>query len=725
MSGLLPAIAWRRSRLSFPADLDAKATSQALASATALGRDGVLILETTATPGHIAHHVVANDVQADVINQTLRTVVPGLRIETAELDRPDFSQGIEFKLSTYERPLRTDAPGSSSTALFSAVHDLKADETVRLQWTLRQARRVRPVQRVQQSKPAERSPLDYIVGPKNGPADRTKEATAKRAQPLVEAIGRLAVTAETRPRRRQLIQRCLGALGSNNRPGVGVRYRLLSSAEAAHRLNRRHLPWLHWPVLLNTDELSALIGWPVDVGVMPGLERGHARTLPVAGSIPSRGRVLADSNDTKSHREIALSAKDRLQHLHVVGPTGSGKSYLLANLALQDIAAGDGVIVIDPKGDLVEDILGRVELKDHDRIIVLDPTDESRPIGINLLDHNGETRELVVESIVGVFHELYRAFWGPRSDDILRASLGTLVAADEAYTICEVPALLTKPPFRRHVLKQLPERDPVLASFWAWFEGLSDGERSQAISPILNKLRAFTMRPRLRHVVGQTGGLQMNQVLARRQVLLVTLNSGLIGRDASQLLGSLIVAQLWQATLQRAAISQDRRRPAMVIIDEVQDFLRLPIDVGDMLAQARGLGVGLTLAHQHLGQLPSELKSAVLANARSRVVFRLGHDDARSLSPDFKPYLAATDLEGLQAYEVALRLSASGQIQPPTTGLTRNLVPAIPSQAQRLREASRERWGRDIEGIHAAMDRRQRTSKVTKVGREPSDGRAS
>jgi DNA helicase HerA-like ATPase len=266
---------------------------------------------------------------------------------------------------------------------------------------------------------------------------------------------------------------------------------------------------------------------------------------------------------------------------------------------------------------------------------------------------------------------------------------------------------------------QLPTRDPVLASFWNWFESLSPGEQSQVVAPLLNKLRAFTMRPRLRNIVGQTNGLSMSDIIERQQVLLVTLNTGLLGRDATQLVGSLIVAQLWQATLQRAAVPQAQRRPFMVTIDEMQDFLRLPVDVGDMLAQARGLGVALTLAHQHLGQLPVDLKSAVLANARSRAMFRLGHDDAKALSRDLGPYLSQSDLEGLQAYEVALRLNAGGAIQPPTTGTTRNLAPARNGQAAWLRTHSARRWGTRTSDIEAAMSRRQEAGTPRSVGREP------
>ena len=725
MSPAPGAVTWRRSRLIFPTELKPDAAVQALSSVALMNRRGVVMIETTAQAGEISHHLITDDPHTDLAQSSLISAVPGLRVEEEALDRPSLSRGIELKLSSHERALRTDAPETISLSLLAALQGLKSDEQIRLQWIVRPARNVRPAQ-----KPARTPPppppgsLARLLGSPNNPADAQKEALAKRSRPLVQAVGRIAVTAATRPRQRQLIGRCLSAAGSANRPGVGVRYRWLPASEVARRVNLRLVPWLVWPMLLNTDELVGLLGWPIGSVPVPGLERGHARVLPVSGSIPNKGVVLADSNQAGRPRPIALSPKDRLQHLHVIGPTGSGKSYLLANLALQDIAAGHSVIVIDPKGDLIDDILDRVSQRDAGRVIVLDPTEAGRPVGLNLLQASGETQELLVESIVSVFHELYRSFWGPRSDDILRAALTTLVSSPAPYTLCEVPSLLADGRFRRHVLQSQQSRDPVLASFWQWYEGVSDGERTQAIGPVLNKLRAFTMRPRLRNVVGQTDGLRIADVMAKRQVLLVKLNSGLLGRDAAQLFGSLLVAQLWQASLQRVVVSQANRHPVMVTIDEVQDFLRLPVDVGDMLAQARGLGVGLTLAHQHLGQLPSALKAGVLANARSRIMFRVGPDDARDLATDLGPHLSRQDLEGLRAYEVALRLSVNGSIQPPTTGVTRDLPTGTVGQAVKLIQQSAQRFGTPVEEIQAAMAERQLATKTAPPGRELVSPRA-
>jgi hypothetical protein len=431
------------------------------------------------------------------------------------------------------------------------------------------------------------------------------------------------------------------------------------------------------------------------------LRLGASRLLAPSADIPSRGRVVANATFPGAERPLALSVSDSLRHLHVIGPTGTGKSTLLVGLIAQDMAAGRGVIVIDPKGDLAADVLDRVPPERVSDVVVLDPSDETRPVGFNLLAGSPETTELLVDQIVGTLHNLFAAFWGPRTDDILRAALLTLVA-EPGMTLCEVPLLLTDPIFRRRLVGRID--DPVaLGPFWAWYEGLSEPERAQAIGPVLNKLRAFLLRRRLRNVLGQaTPRLDLAEVLHEGRILIVPLAKGLLGEEAAALVGSLLVARLWQSVMGRAGEAAASRRPVFCYLDEFQDFLRLPTSVADVLAQARGLGMGLTLAHQHLGQLPRGLKEDVLANARSRVIFQTAASDAQRLGREVAPYLTPADLQGLGPYEVAVTLSAEGRIAPPVTGRTL-LPPPVTGVAEAAREHSRRFYGQDRHEVEAAI----------------------
>jgi hypothetical protein len=245
--------------------------------------------------------------------------------------------------------------------------------------------------------------------------------------------------------------------------------------------------------------------------------------------------------------------------------------------------------------------------------------------------------------------------------------------------------------------------DPLaLGPFWAWYESLSDGERNQAIAPLMNKLRQWLLRPSLRAVLGQRQPrFDLRQVFIERKILLVPLRKGVLGPEAASLLGSLVVAQLWQVTQERTAIPAERRHPVMVYIDEVQDYLHLPTDLGDALAQARGLGVGFTLAHQFLGQLPLAMRGAVISNARSKVCFQLAQEDAVQMVKGH-PELTADDFTALGQYQVYASLFARGAVTPYASGVT--LPPSQPtSDPQRIKRLSRERYGRPLDEIEAGF----------------------
>jgi len=357
-----------------------------------------------------------------------------------------------------------------------------------------------------------------------------------------------------------------------------------------------------------------------------------------------------------------------------VGPTGTGKSTLLANLIIQDISAGRGVVVLDPKGDLVGEVLTRVPEERHRDVLVIDPSQSDFPVGLNLLDIGREehARELAVDHLTGVMASLWRSSWGPRTGDVIRNGLLTLThstAADGSpFTLVELPELLLNTAFRRFVTKQPTVPDSV-RSFWTGYEQMSDGERAQVIGPSLNKLRSFTTRTALRLMLGQAHGVRLREVFTERRVILVNLAKGSLGAETTALVGSLVMAGLWQATQARVSVAPEHRHPVFVYLDEFQDFLRLNIDLADMLAQARGLGVGLVLAHQYLGQLTDDVKTAVLGTARTQAVFQVEYDDATTLAKRFPP-LTQADLSGLAAFEVALRPCVDGATLDPVTGRT-------------------------------------------------------
>jgi hypothetical protein len=331
---------------------------------------------------------------------------------------------------------------------------------------------------------------------------------------------------------------------------------------------------------------------------------------------------------------------------------------------------------------------------------------------------------LIVDNVLHTLREIWSSSWGPRTDYVVRNALLTLVSSrgadDERYTLCEVVPLLTDQRFRFDLLSRtsLPEN---LRSFWQRYEAMSAAEQAQVIGPTLNKIDAFTSRSAIRLMLGQSEGIDLSSIFYSRKVILVSLAKGLLGTETANLLGALTVAALWHGALGRVSVPAARRPATFAYLDEAQDIVRLPIAMADMLAQARGLGLGITLANQYVSQLPEAVKSAVLGTVRTQIAFQLDHDDARLLERRFVP-LTERDLMNLPEYEVAMRPCVDGRTLTPVTGRTLAL-PSPLRDPERLAAISRERYGRSKSEVEEAISRRQQSRpRNTSFGRERLGG---
>ena len=389
---------------------------------------------------------------------------------------------------------------------------------------------------------------------------------------------------------------------------------------------------------------------------------------------------------------------------------------LLANLALADIAAGRGVVVIDPKGDLVEDLLARLPERVLGRLVLIDPKETDAPPALNVLE--GEPAEVAVDHVVSVFARIFSAWWGPRTEDVLRSACATLRRLPGA-TLADVPLLLTDRRFRAPLVASLSERSG-LKGFWDAYDALSPAGQAQVIGPIMNKLRAVLARRFARDLFGSaTSSFDMKQVLSGG-ALLARLPKGTLGEDTARLVGALLVATVWQAATARA---DDSVRPdATLYIDECQNFLALPTAIDDVLAEAHGYHLSVVLAHQHLGQLPKDLFEAASANARNKIYFSVSPEDARVLARHTEPYLKPYDLCHLDAYQVACRLVVDGRDLHAFTLRTRPMPSAVPGRTAEARDHARTNAGRSrAERRHDLLVRRRRYPRQGwwRLGRRP------
>ncbi len=421
-------------------------------------------------------------------------------------------------------------------------------------------------------------------------------------------------------------------------------------------------------VILVPEELARLFHLPV-LGV--AMDVARVRIAPARPFANVGGDKVICLSDDGRHTPVRIAQADSRQHIHVLGPTGSGKSTLLLNLALDDIRAGRGVGVIDPKGDLVQAILERIPPEEASRVVLIDPSYRDQPVGLNVLEcSDPDLHEVVADAIVTIFKKAYERFWGPRTDDILRGTVLTLLR-HPGSTLCEVPLLLLHPEARKRYTEGLS--DPAgLEPFWTEYERTSEGQRLQTVGPLLNKLRAVLLRRTVRNMLGQgQSTVSIAETMDRHGILLVSLAKGLLGEETSRLLGAFLVVRIWQAALARAGRPPSWRPDFTLYLDEFQNYLALPQSIDDVLVEARGYHLGLVLANQHLGQLSPSTREALAANARTRVVFQCGQDDARYLAREFEPWLGDRELRGLQRFQVAVRLCVQGHTDAPFTGITR------------------------------------------------------
>lgn len=638
-------------------------------------------LEVCADASGIVHLLSVPPGAAKLVLGQLSAAIPGLRVMPVERDasaRPNLARELH---ATGSGLLRTETAAESNAALLATLQPLEAGEAVVVQWAI--------------------SPTEPVPGwllQLRDLRDSERPSPAKdSAEPALRTVCRIGVTG-ARPD--ALLARVLGASHHADAVDRRLARQALPSAWVARRIARAAAPVLTSSVLA-ADELASVIGVPVGGPQLPGLGYAESRTLPPAPSVPTQGRVLGDAIATG--RPVAIGEAESKTGLLVTSPTGAGKSTVLEHLCAADFAAGRSVVLVESKGDLVHRLADLVPADRLDDVLIFDPASD-RPAGFNLLAGGEAAADLITEGVVSQFRALYAGYLGPRSEMLLRAALLTLSQAPGNWTICEVMPLLSDEAFRRRLMGTV--EDHQLAATWAWFEGQSEAARAEMVGPLQNKLAAFVMRRKLRAVVGQTeSALDFDAALAERRIVLISLAKALIGEDAARLLGSCILAELWAAVQRRAALPQTQRPFASVMLDEAQDFLRLPVALGDAVAQSRGLGVGWTVAHQNLGQLQPDLRAAVLANLRSKLVMQTTADDARTFAREFAPHLDAADFQGLGPFEAYAVVSTGAAVSPPVSIRTRSPLTPL-GHGEEVRARSRKRYGRDPKDVDTEIQAR-------------------
>ncbi len=400
---------------------------------------------------------------------------------------------------------------------------------------------------------------------------------------------------------------------------------------------------------------------------------------------------------------ITQSEDDRRRHLYVVGKTGMGKSTLLLTLILQDIEAGRGVFLLDPHGDLCEDVLARIPSYRADDVVLLDPSDAERPVGLNILDAESEAdQHRIVNDFIGLLMRMYdphnQAIVGPIFQQNVRNAMLAAMSMPDG-TLIDVYRLLSDGSYVKRVLPYI--KDPLVRNYWEDIasrvdSGASAQWKAELLPYLLSKFSRFVEDSTLRRMIGQPRtSVQWGKIMEEGKILLVNLAKGRIGQENSQFIGSLVLSGVLQAAFRRGEIPAARRREFYIYIDEVQNY-STPM-LATMLSEGRKFGVILTIANQFLHQLDFGIREAVFGNVGSLVAFRVGTQDAPALAPEFFPVFSPGDLLNLPQFTACVKLLIDGVAERPFSMRTLPAMVAPDLQrAELIRELSRQRYGTDM-----------------------------
>jgi hypothetical protein len=482
-------------------------------------------------------------------------------------------------------------------------------------------------------------------------------AEKKIARPLFAAVVRIMVCAGGQERSLQLARDLAGSLRVFTHPQgnelIPLRNDDYPFAEHIEDVLRRQTR--RTGMLLNSNELIGFVHLPSSAVRSPVFQRQSVKSKAAPAIVRQRGLLLGENDHAGQTVEVRLSAEQRTRHTHIIGASGTGKSTLLFNLIRQDIQNGEGVAVLDPHGDLIDRILGIIPPERIEDVILVDPADDQFSIGFNILSaHSDLEKNLLASDLVAVFQRLSTS-WGDQMNSVLQNAILAFLESDRRGTIADLRRFLIETPFRNDFLKSVKDSEVV----YYWQKSFPHLSGNKSIGSILTRLDTFLAQKPIRHMVSQPENkLDFAHIMNSGKIFLAKLPEGLLGRENSHLLGTLLVSKFQQIAMSRQAQQITARRDYWLYIDEFANFITP--SMAEILSGARKYRIGLTLAHHELHQLQRnpEVASAVMSHPYTRIVFRVGDDDAKKLAEGFS-YFESKDLRNLETGQAVCRVERS------------------------------------------------------------------
>ena len=465
--------------------------------------------------------------------------------------------------------------------------------------------------------------------------------------------------------------------------------------------------------IFNIGEMASLFHFPHESVTTPNIVWSGAKkgeppaNLPLLENTPPEElTIVGETNFRNEYIKFGIKQDDRRRHIYVIGKSGVGKSVYLENMAIDDVWKGKGVIVVDPHGEFAEKILSCVPDHRVEDVVVFDPADRGYPVAFNLLENvDDDFKGMVASGFVGIFKKIFGNSWGPRLEHILRNTVLALLDYPDS-TMLDIPKMLTETRFREKVVEHV--QDPVIKDFWQLEFAQYDSKfRTEAVSPILNKVGQFLATATIRNIVGQPQStINIREIMDNRKIMVVNLSRGKIGEDNSALLGAMMITKIQLAAMSRADVTVDQRPDCHLYVDEFQNFATDSFAV--ILSEARKYHLNLTIANQYIAQLPEEVRDAVFGNAGTLVSFRVGGADADFLVKEYAPVFDENDLVNLDKYNIYIKLLVEGVASPAFSARTLPPVDRLTGNTEKIIEHSRSKYSRDRAYVEQSIMNRSR-----------------
>ncbi|MDO8460867.1 MAG: type IV secretion system DNA-binding domain-containing protein [bacterium] len=477
----------------------------------------------------------------------------------------------------------------------------------------------------------------------------------------------------------------------------------------------RYMPVRGQTSVLTSEELSTIFHFPNKSITTPHIYWITAKRAPAPAQIPQSGLFLGKSTYRGLSKSVYMGRDDRRRHMYIIGKTGTGKTEFLKNMIMQDIKAGEGVAVVDPHGDLIDDILLLIPPNRAEDVILFDPSDTQRPMGLNMLEaETEEQKHYVVSSIIGLMYKLFdphqTGIIGPRFEHAIRNAMLT-VMSEKGSTFVEVVRVLTDATFVQELLPKVS--DPIVRRYWTdQIAQTSDFHKSEVLDYIVSKFGRFVTNKTIRNIIGQSqSAFNFRKVMDEGKILLVNLSKGKIGEENSSFLGLVLVPKILVAAMSRQDMAKEDRRDFFLYVDEFQNFATP--DFAQILSEARKYKLNLIVANQFIGQMEEEVKNAIFGNVGTIAAFRIGVTDANYIQHEFQPTFTEADLINIERFNTYMKTIVSGEPVPPfSMDLTKDIAVEQklmnPRVSELIKELSRLKYGRDINVVEAEIAQRAR-----------------